>query len=514
MELTSSLLSWQSIALTAVLYFSTLAFYRLYLHPLAKFPGPKLAAITRYYEAYYDIIKNGQYTFKIADMHKKYGPIIRISPYELHINDPSYFEKLYCHSGGKWNKYDWAVDAQCAIGAIIFTPDHDRHKARRLPLNAYFSKANIFRHKDLIVAKVDKLCSRIAEFSGTGRIIDLGAAISAFQRDVSTEFVLGKDYKNLDQDDFGVGMTLVFHGGGAMWRLTKHIRWYGPAMLAIPKDFLIKNAGPNTANFMRYAQDSEHETARLLEAAATYKPGGDDGQRRTIVHEIFDSDLLEEDKSVARVFADVATVTGAGFETTASVLRLIVYHVFSNPAILGRLRDELAHATSGSDDGSSTLPLQTLEQLPYLTAVLMEGMRLSPALATRLQRIAPDRELIYDRYRIPAGTPVGMTTLLMHMDERLYPEPHRFEPERWVDPEARKKTEKTYAPFSRGTRICLGMHLAWAEVYLVMAALLQKFDFDFEGLTHEDHFEVMSDQFIISTKGKAVLQACVSHRMA
>lgn len=73
MKVFNSLLSWQSIATTAVLYFLTLAFYRLYLHPLAKFPGPRLAAITRYYEAYYDVVKNGQYTFRIAEIHQKYG---------------------------------------------------------------------------------------------------------------------------------------------------------------------------------------------------------------------------------------------------------------------------------------------------------------------------------------------------------------------------------------------------------------------------------------------------------
>ncbi|KAK4172409.1 putative cytochrome P450 E-class, group I [Triangularia setosa] len=509
MEVFSSLLSWQSIAVTVVLYFLTLAFYRLYLHPLAKFPGPKLAAITRYYEAYYDIIKNGQYTFRIAEMHKIYGPIVRISPYELHINDPSYFEKLYRHEG-RWNKYDWAVEAHNAPGGIIFTPDHDQHRARRLPLNAYFSKASVLRRQGLIDRKVEKFCGRIAEFAATGKPIDLGAAISAFQRDVSTDFVLGKNYNNLDQPDFGVGMTLFMQGGGTMWRLTKHIRWYGPAMLSIPKDFLIKNADPDTANFMRYAKDSEEETARLLKAAASYKP--EDDAPRTIVHEIFDSNLPPEDKTVKRVFSDVATVTGAGFETTSSVLRLIVYYVFSNPEILRRLRAELANATKPSSSLDATIPLHTLEQLPYLTAVLMEGMRLSPAIATRSQRIAPDRDLIYDKYRIPAGTPVGMTVVFMHTDEKLYPDPHKFDPERWVNPETRKKSEKTYAPFSRGTRICLGMHLAWAEMYLVMAALLPKFDFDFKGLTPEDHFEVMSDQFIISTKGKAVLEARVSLR--
>lgn len=509
MELLISLLSWQSIAVPAVAYCLTLAFYRLYLDPLAKFPGPKLAAITRYYEAYYDVVKKGQYTFRIAEMHRQYGPIVRISPYELHINDPAYFEKLYRHEG-RWNKYDWSVDAQNALGAIIFTPDHHEHKARRAPLNAYFSKSRVVRHQDMIIRKLEKLCGRIGEFAKAGRVIDLGAAISAFQRDASTEYVLGKDYNSLDQPDFSVGMTRIMHGGGRMWHLTKHIRWYGPAMLSIPKEFLIKSADPDTSNFMRYARDSEEDTAQLLKAAASYNP--DDDTPRTIVHEIYDSNLPPKDKTIKRVFADVVSVTGAGFETTASLLRLVIYNVFSNTDILTRLRAELTEVAARSSSPDGSIPLQALEQLPYLTAVLMEGMRLSPAIASRSQRTAPDRDLIYDKYRIPAGTPVGMTVLLMHMDERLYPDPHRFQPERWVDPEARKKAEKTYAPFSRGTRICLGMHLAWAEMYLLMAAIVQKFEFDFDGLTPKDHFKVVSDQFIVSTKGKAVLETRVSLR--
>ena len=57
-------------------YLVVLAVYRLYLSPLAKFPGPKLAALTSWYEFYHDAIRHGKYTFEIADMHKAYGAVV------------------------------------------------------------------------------------------------------------------------------------------------------------------------------------------------------------------------------------------------------------------------------------------------------------------------------------------------------------------------------------------------------------------------------------------------------
>ena len=75
MERLSAHVSLLSVFAVGFLGLVSVAFYRLFFHPLARFPGPKLAALTRYYEGYWDLYHNGQYTFKIAELHKRYGEI-------------------------------------------------------------------------------------------------------------------------------------------------------------------------------------------------------------------------------------------------------------------------------------------------------------------------------------------------------------------------------------------------------------------------------------------------------
>ncbi|KAF1950750.1 cytochrome P450 [Byssothecium circinans] len=496
-----SAISWYMLFGAAVAYYETLIFYRLFLHPLARFPGPRLAAISRWYEGYYDVVLGGQYTAKIAELHKVYGPIIRISPYELHIIDPSFFGTLY-RTDGRWHKYSWTYDAFGAKKSTIFGSDHDAHKARRRAIAPFFSKPSVVAREHLLRTNVNKLSQRISKLRGT--TFNLGAAISAFTRDNANEFIVGKAYNELDLEDFGYGLSIASQGAGVFWRTTKHIRWFGPTMRAIPIGWAMKLADEGTKSFLRYLEQSEQDTRDTLSVAASSR---NSDSQKTIVYAIVHSDLPSTEKSFDRVFEEVATVTGAGFETTANTLRLILYHVYSNGEILQRLRTEIASVSSQNCPPT----WMRLEQLPYLTATLTEGMRLSPAVASRAARIT-DKDLFYGDWRIPAGTPVGMTTLLMHTNEELYPDPMSFKPDRWINSTSRGAPSH-FAPFSRGTRICLGMQrlkpphsLAWAEMYMLLASLVQNFTFTIEDATASD-FEFEKDNFGIGTKAGCNLMA-------
>lgn len=135
---------------------------------------------------------------------------------------------------------------------------------------------------------------------------------------------------------------------------------------------------------------------------------------------------------------------------------------------------------------SHVLPtLQQLEQLSYLNAVMNEGFRISYGVTSRLQRVSPDSDLQFREWTIPAGTPVGMTSIFMHDDSENFPSPHEFKPDRWTQPGS-KNLERYLVNFSKGTRACLGQNLARAEIYLVIAAVFSQFDLALFETTRED----------------------------
>lgn len=188
---------------------------------------------------------------------------------------------------------------------------------------------------------------------------------------------------------------------------------------------------------------------------------------------MLNSELPPQEKSTARLCDDGQVTVVAGTLTTAWALSVAIFYLLSQPDTLGRLKDELKTALP---DPSQQVPLAVLEQLPYLTACIQESLRLSYGVSCRLQRICPDEVLIFNDgkvdWTIPPGTPVSMTSVLIHHNPTIFPESHSFLPDRWIK---NPHLDKYLVSFSKGSRQCIGINLAYAELYLAFARIFRSY---------------------------------------
>ena len=153
----------------------------------------------------------------------------------------------------------------------------------------------------------------------------------------------------------------------------------------------------------------------------------------------------------------------------------------ANATVRLKLLDELKTVMPNSQDRAE---LKTLEQLPYLTAIILESLRVNRIVSHRMMRAFPEKTLKYGEFEVPPGTIVSMTAILLHENETIFPEPHTFRPERWLHG-SQDRLQRYLVPFSRGTRGCLGINLAWAEMYLTLASVFRRFDFDLSEVVRE-----------------------------
>ena len=166
----------------------------------------------------------------------------------------------------------------------------------------------------------------------------------------------------------------------------------------------------------------------------------------------------------------------AGSETTASTLAAITYHLLADRELLSRLRAELITTMPDPDK----LPVASkLDKLPFLNALIQEAIRLYPGATHRQDRVAPDEDLVYNTpdgqaFVIPRGTGVGMAAPIVNRHPILYgPDPDNFRPDRYLE---NPKLLKYQMSFSKGTRQCIGMNLAYQELQTFTAGIFRRYD--------------------------------------
>jgi cytochrome P450 len=157
--------------------------------------------------------------------------------------------------------------------------------------------------------------------------------------------------------------------------------------------------------YIAFIRDCEVQITAIKKGLEQSKHAEAETSHATIFHELLENkDMPASEKSIDRLVQEGQVIVSAGTETTAWCLSVTTFHLLSNPQVLQKLRAELEGAMPKP---SETPTLASLEQLPYLTACIQEGLRLSYGVSSRLQRISPDRPMVFNDgkrdWEIPAG---------------------------------------------------------------------------------------------------------------
>ena len=164
--------------------------------------------------------------------------------------------------------------------------------------------------------------------------------------------------------------------------------------------------------------------------------------------------------STEEIHDELLTLVFAGHETTGIALAWAIYWLLRNPDCMNRLLAEIDSL------GANPVP-DALARLPYLEGVIQETLRLHPIVPDVPRKLARPFDL--EGYHLPKGTGIAVATTLLHARPDIYPEPHRFKPERFLE---RKFSPFEYTPFGGGARRCLGAAFATYEMKIVLGTIL------------------------------------------
>ncbi|XRM46061.1 hypothetical protein ABZX51_009118 [Aspergillus tubingensis] len=437
---------------------------RLYFHPLSKFPGPRIAAATSWYEFYKDVILSGQYSKSFPSLHAKYGSVVRIHPNELHINDRDFFNRVF-KNGTDFYKDPAFFGSVGFNDSIAFLTDPHEYKLRYDIVKTPFAK----RHVDLLAPELEMIVTKAINQAKIAAETQCPLNIQQLYRCVTADSIMVLLY--------GRSLNLVMSGTACppflssidMFADRFHLFRSFPILARIALNLpprLTDIVAPGYMDFRQRCLEWMRDISTNL-ASSDQKEGN---TRMAVFSSLLQAEKDSPSRSMDGLVNEAYFFCFAGTDSTSYALSCATYYLLTHPNSAKKLREELDCQPVNAD---GIIEYQYLRNLPYLTAVIKESLRLSSPAPSRLPRIVPKGGIEVDGQLIPPGTAVSMSTRMIHFDPDIFPKPDEFNPERWIG-ESGKTLDKWNVAFSKGTRSCIGINLAYLELYVCLANIFNK----------------------------------------
>ncbi|KAI3328529.1 cytochrome P450 [Ustulina deusta] len=474
--------------------------YRRYASPLRSIPGPFLASCTRLWKIRSTISENTHWEH--VDLHRKYGPVVRIGPSEVSFSSPQVARNLLS-AGKRFYKTDFYSVFPPPENPDIFTEIREEvHAMKKKVANVPYSMAAMRQLSPFIDDTIEFLVSRMGGFCTDPAtvskdsfsrkkpqpILDLGDWLHYFAFDVLGEVAFGRSFGFL-----AAGLDKE----GAI-RTIDNSQKYNGIIGQIPEldVFLRRNpickyipALDPANNLITRIAKEEMAKRRPFEVDREGKNAGGDG-REDLMASLIKGHLKDPQKfHEGDIFAVAHGAIFAGSDSTASTMQSFFWLTLTAPRVYAALKAEMeAAVAAGSIPAAGNIEWTQAQTLPYFQACLKEAMRLRPAVGLNISRYAPAPDGVdIDGRHYPAGTRLAVNGWVLHRDKTVFgADAEFFRPERWVEDEENARVMERYMfQFGGGAHVCIGRNLALLEINKVCPRLLRDFDFQLVNPTRE-----------------------------
>ncbi|KAH8698790.1 cytochrome P450 [Talaromyces proteolyticus] len=451
------------------------------LHPLFSWnrsiPGPVLAKYTRWW--YFWQLYKCDFHLTNKRLHEKHGNIVQVMPGYFTIDDPNTHKAIYSLSS-PWVKGE--SYAAWHVGPNLHNLFSERspviHSTMRRKVASMYSMTSLVSYEPYVDHCIDLFESHLTGIEESNSVVDLAYWFRCYAFDVVSMITFSDrlGFLNKGQDIANLIKNVDF-----IRRLHTFLSVFPWVMPAV--HFL---RGLLAGNKQVYQQKfaSEKIALKRLEPDVAEKKGP-----ICMVKKLIDAQRTDDSKITdfdIRVTAGANV--GAGSDTTAITLSCITFYIYQNPQVLQKLRDEIDGA------GLARTPsFNSVQQLPYLQAVIKEATRVYPASGLPLWREVPKGGAVLSGQFFPEGTNVGVNGWVANMNKDIYgPDADEFRPERWLDAEGgrnKKFKEDTHLTFGLGTRTCIGKNVSLLEINKLIPLLVRDYDIQFvapDGALNED----------------------------
>ncbi|KAL5338597.1 cytochrome P450 [Aspergillus crustosus] len=488
-----------------LVYFYTLS-RRVQKNPLSSIPGPESTKWTDFLLKYYTV--TGQRPRYVHDLHRIYGPIVRIAPDTVDISDIPSAREIH-RIASPFLKSHWYRLLNRKDGESLFsTTDPDYHRRHRRLLSSPLSDANLRTVEPLIKARIELAVNRMREEAKSARgVADIYKWFFFMATDIIGELSFGDSFRMLERgvkNQYIADLETVAKIGG----IRATFPWVVRAASFFPLR-VFREVVASTDRIVNYATVSVELYKKHL--AETANP---EEVKTTLFTKLFDASVAKESGSGEECLSDreirndAQSFIVAGSDTTANTLTYLVWSVLRDNDIREKLVAELdgLGETIREEKGvGAEISDVDLRDLPYFNQVINEALRLYPAVPSGLPRMVPEKGSTLAGYWLPGGSTVSTQLYSLHRDEEVFDDAERFDPSRWESPT--KAMKDAFMPFGAGSRNCVGIHLAKMELRLATAYFFRTFPTarvsKLEGMSDKDM--EMNLYFLLSPKGKRCL---------